>query len=67
MTNPRDLDDDEKPDPKAGMVYEFECPECNAHNPYGDGFKVGSEVICFYCGVEFLVAQAEGRLKFKPT
>ena len=60
-------EDDEKQDPKEGMHFEFECPECNAHNPYHDGFKAGGDVMCFYCGTEFHVVQAEGRLKFKPA
>ena len=62
----RDLDmDDEKPDLKEGMHFEFDCPECNAHNPYHDGFKPGSEVLCFYCGTTFRVVQSEGKLRFK--
>lgn len=52
---------------KGSVRYEFECPECNAHNPYHDGFSVGEEVLCFYCGQEFLVADADGKWKFKPT
>ena len=62
----RDLDfDDEKPDQREGMHFEFECPDCNAHNPYDDGFRVGSEVLCFYCGNQFKVAMSEGKLKLK--
>ena len=45
---------------------EFECPECNANNPVSDGFDEGSEVQCFYCGVEFKVTVASGRFKFRP-
>lgn len=59
-------DDDEKPDPKAGLHFEFECPECNAHNPYADGFRVGQEIQCFYCGQEFKVSDSDGKLKFRP-
>jgi hypothetical protein len=67
MVDHRDFDDDEKPDPKEGMHFEFECPECNANNPYHDGFKAGSEVVCYYCGMTFLAVQADGRLKFKAV
>ena len=64
----RDLDDDDdKPDDKSKVRFEFECPECNAHNPYHDGFSPGSEVLCFYCGQEFKVVDIDGRWKFKPT
>lgn len=29
---------------------EFDCPECSANNPYDEGFRVGDEVVCQYCG-----------------
>lgn len=60
-------DDDEKPDEKGLIRYEFECPECNAHNPYHDGFSPGHEIQCFYCGVEFKVVESDGRWRYKPT
>ena len=64
----RDLDDDDdKAQDKGKVRYEFECPECTAHNPYHDGFSVGAEILCFYCGVEFKVVDSDGRWKFKPT
>lgn len=50
---------------EVGLLYEFDCPECDANNPWDDGFKTGSEVICHYCGQEFRVLQAEGRSKPK--
>ncbi|MBI4816943.1 MAG: hypothetical protein HY791_11835 [Deltaproteobacteria bacterium] len=34
---------------KRKKFTEFECPDCMANNPYGDGFKVGDEVQCLYC------------------
>jgi len=58
-------DDDNKPDSKAGKYFEFDCPECNAHNPYEDGFIVGAEVLCFYCGSNFKAAMSGSRLKMK--
>ncbi len=60
--------DDEEPEPdKQSRNTEFECPECNAHNPVDDGFVLGGEVTCYYCGVEFRVAEFNGRFKFKPA
>lgn len=45
---------------------EFDCPICNANNPYGDGFKVGDEIRCFYCGTEYKVKVTDtGKLKLK--
>lgn len=57
-------DDDEKMD-AGGRWKEFECPECSAHNPYDDGFTVGSEVLCFYCGLNFKVVERGGKYKLK--
>ena len=45
---------------------EFDCPVCNANNPYGDGFGPGDEIRCFYCGQEFQVAVTyEGKWRFR--
>jgi hypothetical protein len=47
---------------------EFECPVCNANNPYDDGFGEGDEVRCFYCGQEFKAfLTGVGRLKLRET
>ena len=32
------------------MFFEFECPICDAHNPWDDGFGHKDEVFCNYCG-----------------
>ena len=63
-----DDDDDDKNDTKAKKFFEFDCPGCNANNPWGDGFEDGEEINCHYCGSTF-VAQVsdEGRLKLKET
>ena len=61
------MDDDDDDKPRKAKNNEFECPECSAHNPVDDGFVVGGEVTCFYCGVEFRVAESNGRFKFKPV
>lgn len=46
--------------------YEFDCPECSANNPWGDGFGDGGEVQCHYCGVDFKVFFLDGgKLKFR--
>lgn len=60
-----DDDDDDGGSKRKKRKTEFECPECNAHNPVHDGYDVGSEVHCFYCGCEFKVVESGGRLKFK--
>ncbi len=53
-------------DAKVKMLYEFDCPECDANNPYPDGFGQGTEVRCFYCGSEYRVCLSEGgKWKFR--
>jgi hypothetical protein len=45
---------------------EFDCPVCNANNPYGDGFKPREEIRCFYCGTSFVAkVDDSGKLKLK--
>jgi transcription elongation factor Elf1 len=59
-------DDDEAPKAKASMLYEFDCPSCNANNPWPDGFKARDEVICHYCGITYRAdVTDEGRLKLR--
>jgi transcription elongation factor Elf1 len=59
-------DDDKKQAPGAKRFFEFDCPSCNAHNPYGDGFKNREEVMCNYCGVTFEARVSdEGALRLK--
>jgi ribosomal protein S27E len=45
-------DDDEKTyvPPQKARFFEFECPLCDAHNPWPDGFGHKEEVNCLYCG-----------------
>ena len=46
---------------------DFDCPDCNANNPYDDGFGDGDEIRCYYCGQGFTVAVSEeGRLRLRP-
>ncbi len=57
---------DEKEKGKATQFFEFDCPVCNANNPYPDGFSPGEEIRCYYCGTEFHVRVSdEGRLKLR--
>ncbi len=45
---------------------DFDCPGCNANNPYDDGFGDGDEVLCYYCGQEYKVRVSdEGRLRLR--
>jgi len=58
-------DDDEKSDrrPRFG---EFECTDCSANNPCDLPIQEGDEVICNYCGANYLVRVSEsGKLKLK--
>ena len=50
------------------VYFEFDCPECDANNPYPDGFENGDEVFCYYCGNSFIaVIDEEGNLRLKPA
>jgi uncharacterized Zn-finger protein len=60
---PHDGDDDD--DQRRGQVqgtqlFEFDCPGCNANNPWPDGFRDREEVTCHYCGVAYRVAISDG-------
>lgn len=64
-----EYDDDEKAEaggPNA-VHHDFQCPSCDAHNPYEEGFRVGDEISCFYCGVAFEVREQNGKLKFREA
>ena len=59
-------EDDEKDSGSKGGQKEFDCPGCNAHNPLEEALAEGQEVLCNYCGCEFLVkASDNGRFKFR--
>ena len=64
-----DDDDDEKaPKLKPGqtLFFEFDCPQCNANNPWPDGFKHKEEISCHYCGSSWEARISdEGKLKLK--
>jgi len=45
---------------------DFDCPNCDANNPYDDKFGDGDEIRCYYCGAEYRVkVTEEGRLKLR--
>jgi hypothetical protein len=47
---------------------DFDCPGCDANNPYEDGFGDGDEVLCYYCGLEYRVTvNEEGRLRLREV
>jgi hypothetical protein len=65
-----DYEEDEKPGAdelgKGRRFNDFDCPECSANNPWGDGFGDGDEVRCCYCGLDFkAVVSDSGKLKLK--
>jgi hypothetical protein len=65
--------EEEKGDPgeKEGRrraFKDFDCPTCNANNPYDEGFGDGDEVLCYYCGQEYKVlVNDEGRLRLREA
>jgi DNA-directed RNA polymerase subunit RPC12/RpoP len=65
----RHYDDDEKIE-VGGATKRFkdwDCPSCNANNPC-EGIGNGDEVLCNYCGTEFLVkVNDEGKMKLRET
>jgi DNA-directed RNA polymerase subunit RPC12/RpoP len=66
MSTYDDEDDDRKATPGKQLFFEFECTECNANNPWPDGFKAKEEIMCHYCGTTFEPRVTdEGKLKLK--
>lgn len=60
-----DFDDDEKTVKTEKKFKEWDCPSCAANNP-SEGIGPGDEIVCNYCGVEFLVKVTdEGKLKLR--
>lgn len=61
-----DEDDEETQSGVRQLFNEFDCPTCNANNPCDPPFGDGAELMCNYCGAEFVVRLSdEGRLRFK--
>jgi hypothetical protein len=52
--------------PRRKKVFtEWECPECTAHNPFENGFSVGDELFCNWCGQVFSVRASEDEESFR--
>jgi transcription elongation factor Elf1 len=61
-------DESDNKEAASARSKEFDCPSCNANNPYSEGFTVGDEIRCFYCGLEFRVeVRDDGRLRFREV
>ena len=59
-------DEEKSESPKKKTFDEFDCPLCSANNPYGDGFRAGDEIRCYYCGSEFSVrVDDSGKMKLR--
>lgn len=70
--DPHDYEDDKddagEKEGRRRTFQDFDCPSCNANNPYDDAFGDGDEVLCFYCGQEFKVlVNDEGRLRLRES
>jgi transcription elongation factor Elf1 len=66
MARRDDDDDDDRRAAKGRQLYEFDCPGCNANNPWPDGFRDRDEITCHYCGVSYTASISdEGKLKLK--
>ena len=67
--DPHDEDGDARSPDELGRdrrFGDFDCPDCNANNPYDDSFGDGDEVRCYYCGQEFRAeVNDSGRLRLK--
>ena len=62
------LDDEMEHDGKetAKRFTDFDCPSCDANNPYDDGFEDEDEIRCYYCGATFRVKVSDGgRLRLR--
>jgi len=57
---------DEDSTEQKKVFTDFDCPDCNANNPYDDGIKHGDEVRCYYCGADFkLRVDDNGKARFR--
>jgi len=67
MRKKDDDDDGEGGSSKGPPWTEFECPECTATNNYSDGFTIGDDLTCMYCGVPFEVRATESGYKLRNS
>jgi hypothetical protein len=53
---------------KKRVFDEFDCPDCDANNPYDEGFVAGDEVRCYYCGNLYKVmVNDSGKVTYKEA
>jgi hypothetical protein len=61
-------DEDKKSGKSLGVKRkfdEFDCPVCSANNPF-DTFGNGDDVLCGWCGLQFLaIVDEDGKLRLK--
>lgn len=62
-----DYYDESEGKPGNKIFKEFECPDCAAENPYDDGFSIGHEILCYYCGLHYKVIEKDGGFKLKEV
>ncbi len=68
QSDPNTHEEEESGGGDAKRRKDFDCPDCNANNPYDDGIGPGDEVRCYYCGQEFRVeVNDSGRLRLKEA
>ncbi len=64
----RDLRREASGDGRKRRFDDFDCPDCNANNPWDDGFGDGDEIRCYYCGQEWkVIVSDEGRLRLREA
>ena len=68
--DPHAFDEDDQSDRSISdgrrKFKDFDCPTCNANNPYDEPFGDGDDVLCYYCGQEYRVqVTEEGRLRLR--
>ena len=60
----RTVDKSVRRDGDKKIFTEWDCPTCDANNPFDEGFKGGDELMCSYCGLRFRVMRMTDE-KFK--
>ena len=61
-------DADQRAEGTKSRFKEFECPDCSANNPCDPPFGQGDELICNYCGSQFVAKVSDaGKLKLREA